>query len=444
MKNKGLFIVAAILVCSQFVMSQQNSDINQYRRSSLYTIIIDDEGLMEKTKAEIIKNTFVETPLPEKFNDHNLDIRAVKPKDFPVTIDEIAAVKDTKPENEEGMKKDEKDKAYMLPAVLMKFFETNHIAQDMIAKWYNKNDDFDSSTSSFFDMELIKQRGLYDASEFDKQMADKSTRGIAMLADAGEDLINNTFVVAVHFNYINKEEVGKAVASTTSTVANALGGTKLGGISRIASRAVKTTAAVAARGYVVKATAFLFQLDWTDEVNATFYQDFYNAADLSGFYESGKFRLKYIGSVSDWSDIQSTTFSKKPESELVKRAAVRSIDQVIAKLQKKYEPFRTKTPLFTTDPEVTAHIGMKEGVEEGDKFEVLEKNMDPETGKVTYKRIDTIKADKGKIWDNRYAADEEQAEDAAQGEGAVQTITATTFSGGGKNIYPGLLIRQIN
>ena len=265
-----------------------------------------------------------------------------------------------------------------------------------------------------------------------------------MLADAGEDLINNTFIVAVHFNYINKEEVGKAVSSTTSKAANALGGTKLGGIGRIASKAVQTTTDVAARGYMVKATAFLFQLDWTEDVNALFYQDFYNATDLSDFYESGKFRLKYVGSVSDWSDIQSTKFSKKPESELVRRAAVRSIDQVIAKLQKKYEPFRTKTPLFTTEPEVTAHIGMKEGVEEGDKFEVLEKNMDPETGKVTYKRIDTIKADKGKIWDNRYAADEEQAEDAAEGEGTVQTINATTFSGGSKKIYSGLLIRQIN
>ena len=441
--RKILFLTAAISLCVHIAIAQQSSDINQYRRSSLYTIIIDDDGLMDKSKASVIKKTFTETPLPEKFNDHNLAIRIVNPKDFPVTSSEIAAVKDTKPEGEDGISKEEKDKALMLPATLMKFFNEKHIAQDLIAKWYNRSGSFNSSTSSFFDMELIKQRGLYDASEFDKQMADKSTRGIAMLADAGEDLINNTFVVAIHFNYINKEEVGKAVASTTAKASNALSGTKLGGIARVANKAVKTTADVAAKGYTVKATAFLFQLDWTDEVNATFYQDYYNAEDLSEFYESGKFRLKYVGSVSDWSDVQSTAFSKKPEEELVRRAAIRSIDQSIAKLQKKYEPFRIKTPLFTTDPE-TAHIGMKEGVEEGDRFEVLEKNMDPESGKVTYKRVGTIKAEKGKVWDNRYAADEEQAEDAAQGEGSVQTINATTFSGGNKNMYPGLLIRQIN
>ena len=442
--KKGLYLLVIMLLCVQVVPAQQSGDINQYRRSSLYTIIIDDEGLMDRSKADIIKKTFTETPIPEKFNDHNLGIRIVKPKDYPVTNDEIAAVKDTKPEAEDGIKQSEKDEAYKLPATMMKFFEKNHIAQEIIARWYNKKGTYDSSTSSFFDMELIKQRGLYDASEFDKQMADQSTRGIAMLADAGEDLINNTFVVAIHFNYINKEEVGRQVASTTSKASNALSGTKLGGIGRVASKAVKTTTDIAARGYMVKATAFLFQLDWTEDVNATFYQDFYNAQDLSGFVESDKFRLKYIGSISDWSDVQSTNFSKKPESELVHRAAVRSIDQAIAKLQKKYEPFRTKTPLFTTEPDATAHIGMKEGVEEGDRFEVLEKNMDTDTGKITYKRVGTLRAEKGKIWDNRYAADEEQAEDAAQGEGSIQTINATTFSGGNKNMYPGLLIRQIN
>lgn len=441
MKNKGLFLLIVMLLCAQFVPAQ-DGDINQYRRSSLYTIIIDDEGLMERSKAEIIKKTFFETPLPEKFNDHNLAARSIVPKDYPVTSAEIAAVKDTKP-GDGSEKKDEKDDAYKLPAVMMKYFTQNHIAQDLIAKWYDKSSTYDPATSSFFDMDLIKQRGLYDASEFDKQMADKSTRGINMLADAGEDLVNNTFVVAIRFNYINKEEVGKKVSSTTSKIAGALGG-KAGKIGRTTEKAVNTTTDVAARGYMVKATAFLFQLDWTDEVNAVFYQDYYNAPDLTEFYESDKFRLKYIGSVSDWSDVQSTKFSKKTEAELVHRAAVRSIDEVIAKLQKKYEPFRTKTPLLTTEPEITAQIGMKEDVEDGDKFEVLEKNMDPETGKITYKRVTTLKAEKGKIWDNRYAADEEQAENAEQGEGAVQTIKATTFSGGNKNIYPGMLIRQIN
>ena len=71
MRNRGLFFYIVVLLCAQFIIAQ-NGDINQYRRSSLYTIIIDDEGLMEGSKAEIIKKTFFETPLPEKLNDHNL------------------------------------------------------------------------------------------------------------------------------------------------------------------------------------------------------------------------------------------------------------------------------------------------------------------------------------------------------------------------------------
>jgi hypothetical protein len=51
------------------------------------------------------------------------------------------------------------------------------------------------------------------------------------------------------------------------------------------------------------------------------------------------------------------------------------------------------------------------------------------------------KQEKGKIWDNRYAADEERTE---MGEDAT-TVNATCFRGGNKNkLYPGLLIRQID
>ena len=65
----------------------------------------------------------------------------------------------------------------------------------------------------------------------------------------------------------------------------------------------------------------------------------------------------------------------------------------IIKLQKKYDVFKTKTPLFTGNP-ITAKIGKKEGLEGGEKFEVLEMNQDPKTGAITYKNIGTIKVDK--------------------------------------------------
>ena len=78
---------------------------------------------------------------------------------------------------------------------------------------------------------------------------------------------------------------------------------------------------------------------------------------------------------------------------------------------------------------------MKEGITPDSEFEVLEPQ--DENGVITYKRVAVIKPVDKKIWDNRYMAVEEGAYGA--------DFEATTFkkvSGG--DIYPGLLVRQIN
>lgn len=455
-KFNSLFAGLAIIALS--ASAQTDNTVSDYKRSSLYTIILDDHGLMDEGKSAVIKETFANTPLPEKFNDHNLSLRSFNPRNYSVTDAEVIAITG----GEEKKKKGGFGKAIggfakgvagsataglidttdtkKLPAKFIKFFDDKKIGNQLVAKWYDLKKSYDPTTQSYFDMNLIKQRGLYNASEFDKLVADKSTRGIAMLSDAGEELIKNTFVVGIRFNYVSKAEMAKQLSQASSTVSSIFGGT----VASLANSAVQAGSTVAGKGYVIKATAFLFQLDWNEEVNAKFYTEYYNATDLTDFANSDDFKLKYVGTVTEWADIQSSVFSNRPESDLVERATVRAIDEVIAKLQKKYEVFRTKTPLLTTEPTVTAAIGLKEGIGPGDKFEVLEKNIDPETMATTYKRVATIKVDKTDIWDNRYAADEEQEENAANGKGSVQTIKATTFTGGNKKMYPGMLIRQID
>lgn len=460
---KRFFIVffASVLAIGVFA---QNEDAKQavedYMRSSLYTIILDDHGLMDNHKATIIKDVFFNTPLPEKFNDHNLmpQYRTFNPAMYEVTDAELEEVtgKTKKGKSKGGFGKSlgkfaknvandatagivDTTDTRKLPVKFMKFFIENHIPNRMIAKWYNQSD-YNPETNSCFDMELIKERGLYNATEFDKSIAEKSTRGLAMLADAGENLIKNTFVVGMRFNYISKEELAQQLSETSTVVTGLIGGKA----AAITDAAVQVGSTVAGKGYVIKATAFLYQLDWNEEVANTFYNTYYNMPTEDEFFNSDLFKLKYVGSETSWADIQSTVFSKMSEDDLLKRATVRAIDNVIAKLQKEHEAFRTKTPLLTTDPEITAQIGLKEGLEEGDKYEVLEKIQDPETNIVTYKRVTTIKVDKKRIWDNRYAADIEQAENAANNVGEIQTINATYFTGSNKDIYPGMLIRQIN
>ena len=107
------------------------------------------------------------------------------------------------------------------------------------------------------------------------------------------------------------------------------------------------------------------------------------------------------------------------------------MDAVIAKLQKKYEDFRTKTPLYSIDP-LAAKIGLKEGLEDGDKYQVLEQAVDA-NGKTVYNKIGVLKVNGKQIWDNRYMATGD----------SVKATDKTLFSKvSGKDLYPGLLIKQ--
>ncbi|MDM1044712.1 hypothetical protein HX004_06500 [Myroides sp. 1354] len=430
------------------IMGQdKNSEVSDYMRSSLYTMIAEDHGFAF-AEAQTIKTTFFETPLPEKFNDHNLEkkYRHINLREIRLTQTEINRLLGTKQKKQSMLGKrlkrtlnDVTNVATLgivdttsndkIRAQFLKYFEQNKIANQLVAKWFNQGV-YDTITKSAFNMELIKQRGLYNATELDKSIASHSKLGLSLLADAGENLINNTFVVGIRFNYVDKASISNKLgqaANSSGTVFGVVGGTLA-----LASRATNTIG----KGYVVQATAFLYQLEWNEEIGGTFYQKYYNEKDLKQFAEDGMFKLKFIGEETAWADVQSTTLSNVSQKDLVQRATVRSIDNAIAKLQREFEVFRTKTPLVTTEPTLTAGIGLKEGVESGDKFEVLEKIQDAETGLISYQRVGVIKAAKRKIWDNRYAADEESEEE--------QPIKATEFSGGNKKMVPGMLIRQIN
>ena len=117
---------------------------------------------------------------------------------------------------------------------------------------------------------------------------------------------------------------------------------------------------------------------------------------------------------------------------MIEIATVKATDKAIAKLQRKFEAFRTKSPLLSGEP-ITAKIGLKEGVEKGDKYEVLEIVEDKE-GNRRYKSVGVIKVDKNQIWDNRFMANEENN----------SQLEYTTFKGSKNKFAPGMLIRQIN
>lgn len=402
-------------------IEKSNSEIINYRRSSLHTMIIEDSKLPKK---DLIIKTFMEAPFPEKYNNHSVEDKSINLNEY-------------LPEGIGSIEKKKDEEAAILPAI-DNYFSQNKVANKIVAKWFSRD------SLGAFSMQLIQERGLYDASAQAQSIAANTERGKAMLADAGEDLIPNTFVVVSFSKFVSNEITALAAKETALALADKIA---IQALKEVAVEAAENAYEKARQGYSIWTTAYLYELNWNDSTSAVFYQDYwmdYNNIDSLkkiAFDTTSLFQLKLVGFQKASAFITGLGANAENEEMIIKNATLKSVDAVYAKLQRKFEKFRTKTPLISIDP-LGAKIGLKEGLEKGDKYEVLEQVVD-EKGKVTYKRKGIITVDKKNIWDNRFAAGETPLDEEGNPIEVDDAIEFTHFKGG-KGYYPGMLIRQIN
>ncbi len=408
MKKILLSALLSVVVVSQVMAQWRRRDIDEtYRRSSVYSILISHPN---EQFSEEIENCFLEIPIPDSYNDHDLSVKIVN--------------HDEKLKPEKG-KKDETPQGN---PEITDFLERNLIASRLVAKWYNYD-----MASGEMDIELIGERGIYAASELDRAKAALSVRGTdVVLADAGEDLIQNTFVLVNEIRYLDMSEkarVGANIVRMGGELAGRITGNH--GISMLGNLAGGMAETL--KGFNVRIITSLYQLVWTEEEQGLLYSTAWQNRDA---FEAarGKFKLKFIGSqVSSGSATSFMGIREDEPQKMIRKACQRALDENIANLQKNFQAFQIKSPINVKSLE--AQVGMKEGINENSVFEVLERVIDKD-GKVTYKKVGEVKPIKNLIWDNRYMAAEELAPGA--------TLGATTFqkvSGG--NFVPGCLIRQI-
>lgn len=403
---KMRYVLLAVLA-SLVSRASAQEPVSDYRRSSIYSVLVNHT---DQQFANEIKEAFLQIPVPDKFNDHNLSVKVLN-------MDKKLSGASSQKEN----------------PVITEFLQNNKVASRLVGRWFDR----DYFTGQC-DMELVKERGLYNATEFDKQLATRSARGMAMLQDAGEELIGNTFVLVNDIRYVDKNKGAKTAAGilkVLGTVAAVATGTNIDDLTDDLGDMVETI-----KGFKVKINTFLYRLEWTDEQAALFYQEQYaskpDATKRANFEAArGNYRLKYVGKVE--SSGGTTSFLGIKEDEpivMVRKACQRAIDENVVDLQRNYEEFRTKTPLVTVEP-LTAYIGMKEGVTAKSKFEVLEV-IEMENGKHKYNRVGIIEPIENLIWDNRFMA----AEEGAQGA----TLGFTTFRKvSGKDFAKGMLIKEM-
>lgn len=400
---KRLYILFSLVLYSTLVAFSQDEDVFRYHKSSLYSIMLKHEN---QEFCEELVACFNKIPIPEKFNDHNLQIRVFK-----------AGIQEESDTSSAANQKPHID-------ALLK---QNAIGRRLVAKWFNYSKD------GTFNAKLLLERGYYNVSADDIALAMRTlSTQEGILYDAGKELIEHTYVLVNDICYGDKrsrkeERMSAAIA--------------LGGIPGVGMLAVAGAGVLAHNysGFNVTVTSYLYKLNWTDETELGFYNLYWsdtpNAEKKAAFNKDKElFTLEYVGHYTTHSENANLKGVNDRETQ-IRMVCTRAIDKSIAQLQKQHPQFRVRTPLSTVSP-ITAKIGMREDVTENSLFEVLEVGQTAD-GRTTYKRVATIKPKKGAIWDNRYLAEFE--------DDYNHSIISTEFElVSGSIPYEGMLIREID
>lgn len=405
--------------------------LNEYKRSSLTSFMVYHP---EDTFANEIYNAYISNPFPDKFNNHNIS----------ATYMSFAEVMD---DQGNGLYKEKygnilkKKEIEYNGKVLESYLNRMKIPMLMVAKWFNLHGN--DSTGYAFDMSLVHERGFYDATLLDVEKAMQTVRGTRILADAGEELIGNTYVLVNDMTYITAEERAAMATAVTSIIDGVF---EIFGAHTDFAKIVDEYAKMFS-GFTVKNHSYLLRLVWNDSIASKFYNDYYtetwdSTKIVSFLADTTTFRLEYVAHELEFG-AKTTLKGKYDRKYLAKMLTARSIDKNIAALQKQYEDFKVKTPitevLYNDKGKIigyAAQIGTKEGIDKKSKFEVVRESFNPETGQTEYKRVATLKV-KGDVWNNEYMATELAAED--QGEGTDLKYTVLKKASGG-DVYPGMLI----
>lgn len=454
MKKFYLLAAAAILACGVASAQENESQVakgetivtdasglaedgkmQKYRRSSLYSVLIAHSQF---NYGDVIKETFVSIPTPDKFNCH----------DVAAKIFESSSAK---------MIKNPKKKEELNQNDIAKFINENDVARRMVAKWFNRD-----AETGMFDESYINECGFESASWADKAEAKASITGLDK-GKIGEELVGKTFLLVNDIVFVDRGEKSAKVGAGLKifgSIASAVTG-----ISEIEDASnVAGDIANEVDGFNVKIVSYLFRLDWNEEIMNTFYYDYWihdddteevKAQKRAAFDNSDIFHLTYIGQTETHAaNLASKSFSNKSKEEQMLKVCTRAIDKSIVELQREYDEFKVNVPIQSISADkktCTIPVGLKEGVNEKSVYKAVQLVQDPETKAYTYKTIGTLKPVKGQIWDNRFGAAEDAAAIAAgEAKGSEEdasgnvNLTATTFeiTSGADKLMEGTLVRE--
>jgi hypothetical protein len=353
--------------------NNRDNPVKKYMRPSLTTIYIN-RGTDRSTR---MMNIFNSKPVPGKFNDHNIASRSI------------------------SVSSDARNVRNLIEPVLK-----SEVSRQIVSKWFGRN------AKGEFSMDLIGERGMYNASDADLIKAKASQRKEALLKDAGENLLDRSYILVYDVKAILTMDEYAARNGYSSD----------------------------REGYVAYYDCYVYKLDWNDSIAAIFYNDMWNDASSPNpskveAFNKSSFPITYITSVtnqfgnvesSQYKDHSRNIFGSLSEEELFANIYTKIMNETDVSLAQANEDFKVKVPVFATHP-VRAKIGLKEGLTVDRRFFVYQFELD-DNGKKIAKRKAVVRASSD-IIDNRRMAD-------------GNSETSRFYQVAGRRIYEGMMLQE--
>lgn len=350
---KTHFLIITIVLFSVVILAQPD-----YSRSSLTLMAMD----FNENHSNEVLSEFSEIKVPVKFysnpvKDPVIDMGQVK---RPVQAELPAFLQ------------------YVSDDFIIRMLNDKKIAQQILSQWFNRQDD------GTFNVEVLKERGLYNANDNDFIVASASKRGTSTLMDMGLQLVNQSYVLVLDYysimtmdEYYAKEETDKKDRTSN--------------------------------GYKAKVKGYLFRLDFSEEVAADFFKNYW--IDAQDPERENKIKA-FDNAVFKWIPVgkqiaESTASQLNPENKLSSKQKSRTeliyelntdiLEKIQMQMEAVSDQLRVKAMVSSTRP-ISAKIGKKEGLNFDQRYFVYENRMRRDSS-VQKKLIAVVKS--MKVIDNR-------------------------------------------
>ncbi len=231
---------------------------------------------------------------------------------------------------------------------LKRYLEEN-FAREIVSNWFPRF----ISEEEGYSMDVIAERGMFSATDADVIASRSSVRQEAMLKDAGLNLIDRSYILIYDITSLETTKEGDWIANCD---------------------------------------AYIYKLDWSEEVSETFYQQWGNPNAISETH----FPVELVSAIKDAKQLKGLMGSESRSSEgvIITTRAQRLAESIYENADiyaaQFVEDFKAKAPVYSIRP-ITSKLGEKEGVRPERRYFIYQLEAD-EQGDVLAKRRGVVRA----------------------------------------------------